>query len=251
MQSVTVPLALAAGFASFASPCFVPLLPAYLALVAGDPNAPARGATASRAAAFVVGFTVVFVAAWASLGLLSDLLGAQRGTARVLAGLVLVVLGLHLAGVFRLPVLDRQHRLLERIGRLSPVAAAAHRAPEGDSPAGGIPAQHLRAGLLGAAFAAGWTPCIGPILAAVIGVATLTETAGSGLVLLLAYSLGLGLPFVLVALGAQSLHRRISALGRHRVGVSAVSGLAVAATGIAMATGLLGRLSGLLPQPPI
>ncbi len=230
MTTVTLPLAALAGLVSFASPCFLPVVPAVLASIVGGEARAGRTRAASLALAFVGGFTVVFVAMWASLGTVGALLGEHRATLRVLAGVVLVALGLQVAGLLRLPLLERQVRALESL------PGNETRAPS-----------HRRAFLVGLAFAAGWTPCIGPILGAVVGVAATGDAPIEGLALLLAYSLGLGLPLVLVALGADSVRRRFSGLRRHQHAVSVLTGAAIALTGLALATDLLSRVGGLLP----
>lgn len=241
MSAVTVPLATLAGVVSFASPCFLPIVPAYVSYVAGDhgtgtaTGAAAAGAgrhtrlrAAAQALVFVAGFTLVFVSLWVSLGLVGYALADHRDLLRILGGAVLLLMGLHLAGLLRLSVLLRQVRL--------PLPA----------PAAGRP-RVGRSFLLGVAFAAGWTPCIGPILGGVIGLATTTGSVGEGTVLLLAYSLGLGLPFVLVAVGAESLTRRLSWLRRHHDAVSFVAGLLLVALGFLMITDRFGQLAGLVP----
>ncbi|WP_289017186.1 cytochrome c biogenesis CcdA family protein [uncultured Ornithinimicrobium sp.] len=235
MSAVTVPLATLAGVVSFASPCFLPIVPAYVSYVAGDDAGAGTGAgghtrlrAAAQALVFVAGFTLVFVSLWVSLGLVGYALADHRDLLRVLGGAVLLLMGLHLAGVLQLSVLLRQVRL--------PLPA----------PVPGRP-RVGRSFLLGVAFAAGWTPCIGPILGGVIGLATTTGSVGEGTVLLLAYSLGLGLPFVLVAVGAESLTGRLSWLGRHHDAVSLVAGLLLVALGFLMITDRFGQLAGLVP----
>ncbi len=255
MTTVTLPLAVAAGLASFASPCFLPVVPAVVAQVVGDGRARGRGAV-TRAAAFVVGFSIVFVAVWASLGLVGQVLGDHRDLARVLGGVLLVVMGLHLAGLVEIPLLHRQWRL--STGPVGPVGSAGSTGSTG--PAGPAsdrtgtlvprPDQrtpgHRRALLMGLAFGAGWTPCIGPILGAVIGVAS-GETMADGALLLIAYCLGLGLPLLAVAGGAGVVGSRWSALRRRAALVEVTSGAIVALTGVALVANLFGRLAATLP----
>ena len=143
-------------------------------------------------------------------------------------GAILVVLGLHLAGWIDLAVLSRSLRL--------PIRPRLDTAPSAP-----------RSFVLGLAFAAGWTPCIGPILAAVIGLATTTGSVGQGIVLLLAYSLGLGVPFVLVAIGADAVARRLSWLRTHQRVVSIVSGGFLITVGFLMITDRFERLAALVP----
>lgn len=231
MSTVTIPLAAAAGVLSFASPCFLPIVPAYVTYVAGDQHRGARSARVralGQASAFVAGFTLVFVSVWVLLGLIGTSIADSRGILRILAGAVLVVLGLHLAGWIDLAVLSRTVRI--------PLRPRLDTAPSGP-----------RSFVLGLAFAAGWTPCIGPILAAVIGLATTTGSVGQGIVLLLAYSLGLGVPFVLVAVGADAVARRLTGLRAHQRAVSTISGVFLLTVGFLMITDRFERLAALVP----
>lgn len=232
MSGVTLPLAALAGVVTFASPCFLPIVPAYVGYVAGEESGrrttKARLRTLAQALSFVAGFTLVFVSVWVLLGLMGHVLVDHRATLRVLGGAVLIVLGLHVAGVLRLSVLLREVRLPVRM-------------PSDATPRAG------RSFLLGLAFAAGWTPCVGPVLSGVIGLATTTGSVGEGTVLLLAYSLGLGLPFVLVALGAEALTHRLSWLQRHHDGIGVVAGVLLVGLGFLMVTDRFARLAGLAP----
>lgn len=226
---LSAPVAALAGVVSFASPCFLPIVPVFVAYLVGTDAAGARRRAAlAQALTFVLGFTTVFVGLWASIGLVGYLIGDHRDLLRIGGGVVLVVLGLHVAGLVRLPVLDRSVR-------------AAVRVDLAQRPT------YRRSALLGLAFGAGWTPCIGPILGGVLGLATAGESVGQGTVLLLAYALGLGVPFVLVALGATAVSRRLSWLTRHQGAVAVVSGLFLGSTGLLMITDLFSRLAGLAP----
>ena len=231
MSTVTIPLAAAAGVLSFASPCFLPIVPAYVTYVAGDRVRDSRAArirALTQAGAFVAGFTLVFVSVWVLLGLVGTSVADSRGILRVVAGAMLVVLGLHLGGWIDLSVLSRSLRI--------PFRPRLDRAPSAP-----------RSFVLGLAFAAGWTPCVGPILAAVIGLATTTGSVGQGVVLLLAYSLGLGVPFVLVAVGADAVARRLSWLRSHQRAVSTASGVFLIGVGFLMITDRFERLAALVP----
>lgn len=243
MDAVTLPLALVAGVVSFASPCFLPIVPVYVGYLAGgDPHAgtPARRTTLAQASAFVLGFSLVFVGVWASIGVVGYALGEYRSWLRVVGGAVLIVMGLHVAGLIEIPVLHRTLRAGGGSLRASGASAA--------TPGHGLGAPSLRrSGLLGLAFGAGWTPCIGPILGGVIGLASVSGTVGQGAVLLAAYCVGLGLPFVLVALGAQEIHRRLGVLRRHETAVALTSGALLVAAGFLIVTDLFARVSGLFP----
>jgi cytochrome c-type biogenesis protein len=239
-------VAFAAGLVSFASPCCLPLVPVYVGFIVGsdaDRVRPARSAAFRQSLAFVLGFTVVFVALWASIGLVGYALRDHVSLLRQLGGAVLVVMGLHVAGLISLPVLGRQAGAGANMGRL------LQRRPDGT-----VIEQAPRVGrsvLFGVVFAAGWTPCIGPILSGIIGLASLRSDVGQGTVLLLAYALGLGIPFILVALGADSLRQRLGWFARHDAAVSVVTGSMLVIVGFLMMTNLLMRLSQFFPTIPV
>ncbi len=262
--NLTLALAVAAGLISFLSPCVLPLVPAYLgqltavAVAGGDPAArPSRWLAVRHAAAYVIGFGLIFTLLGVTATFAGGPLFGSLEQLRQIGGVILVVMGLSLAGVLRIPVLDRAWRPLET-GAASAVASAtgtiALAPPASAAGAGASRGDRLgrrlvgdRTGLaasfgLGAIFAVGWTPCIGIILG---GILTLAATSGStlqGAFLLLGYSLGLGIPFL--ALGA--LYDRAPAilrpLVRHGRTVSLIGGLLVIAIGVAMITGWLGLL---------
>jgi cytochrome c-type biogenesis protein len=240
--NITLAVAFAAGLVSFASPCCLPLVPVYVGFIVGsdaDRVRPARSAAFRQSLAFVLGFTVVFVALWASIGLVGYALRDHVSLLRQLGGAVLVVMGLHVAGLISLPVLGRQAGAGANMGRL------LQRRPDGT-----VIEQAPRVGrsvLFGVVFAAGWTPCIGPILSGIIGLASLRSDVAQGTVLLLAYALGLGIPFILVALGADSLRQRLGWFARHDVAVSVVTGSMLVIVGFLMMTNLLVRLSQFFP----
>lgn len=234
-MGITLPLALLAGIVSFASPCFLPIVPAFLGQLVGtdlEGHPPPRRVALGSSLLFVAGFSLVFVALWASLGLIGVWLESHRTVLRIVGGSVLIVLGLHVSGLVRVALLDHQVRL--------PLGSATPRRP-GERPG------YLRAALLGLGFGAGWTPCIGPVLGGIIGLAAVAGSAGRGFVLLMAYCIGLGLPFVLVALGASAVTERLAWFQRHHVGVSLVSGALLIITGFLIITDLFTRLSALFP----
>jgi cytochrome c-type biogenesis protein len=184
MDSISFAVAFLAGLLSFLSPCVLPLVPAYLGFISGmsfddlQDNAPRR-AVLVPAAFFVLGFSLIFLMLGASATLIGQVFRQYQDWIARIGGVVIVVFGLHLLGVFRLTPLLREKRL--------------HLA---SSPKGYIGA--MGAGL---AFGAGWTPCIGPVLATLLTWAMVRETMWSGMGLLVGYSLGLAVPFILVALG--------------------------------------------------
>lgn len=242
MTGITLPLAILAGIVSFASPCCLPLVPVFVSYLVGttpedSPNA--RRIALRHALVFVLGFSAVFVTLWASIGLIGYVLGDYRNVLRMVGGAALIVMGLHVAGLIEISALYRQVRIPVGAGVGGPTAADP-------SPAAVAPS-YRRSVLLGVAFAAGWTPCIGPILGGIIGLASVTGSLAQGTVLLIAYALGLGIPFVLVAVGLTEVSRRLGWLRRHHAGVSIVSGALLILTGFLMITDLFSKLSGLTP----
>jgi cytochrome c-type biogenesis protein len=220
-------LAFGAGVLSFLSPCVLPLVPAYIGHLAGaslSPDAPAvqRATTLSHALAFVLGFTTVFVLFWTIIRVVDlYVFPGFVNYVRQIGGVVLIVMGLHVAGVFRIPLLYREKRI--------------HLAPRG---APSLPMSFA----VGVLFAAGWTPCIGPILSGIIGLATFTDTMAQGAVLLASYSLGLGVPFLVTAFALGSAALFLKRLNRYFGVIEAISGTFLIAVGVLMLTGLFLRL---------
>lgn len=221
-----MPVALLAGLVSFASPCFLPIVPVFVGqLVGSDPRHVDRRVALANSTAFVVGFSLVFIAMWASLGLVGRSIGPWAHHARILGGAVLVFLGLHVAGLLRIPFLDSVVRARMPGGRASA----------------------LRAGLIGVVFAAGWTPCIGPVLGGILAMATASATVWSGLALMVAYCLGLGLPIIAVALGSARVTRHFDWFRRHHVAISLATGALLVIVGFLIVTNMFSRLAGLMP----
>ena len=226
-MEITLPVALLAGLVSFASPCFLPIVPAFVGQLVGTGAGRVSGRAAlGNALCFVAGFSAVFIALWASLGMVGRSLGPYAVYARIAGGAVLVFMGLHVAGVLSIGPLNGMVRASMPRGSASP----------------------LRAGLMGVVFGAGWTPCIGPILSGILALATMSATAWSGLSLMSAYCLGLGAPIVAVALGSAQVTRRFDWFRRHHVGVSLASGSLLVAVGFLMITNLFAKLVGLVPE---
>ncbi len=221
---VSYSVAFAAGFVSFASPCVLPLVPAYLGVVSGvgfDDFEKRRWAVFFPTLAFVIGFTLVFTALGASVGLAGTQLLEHRHALEIAGGLFVIAMGLVLLGR-GVPMFLMQDRRLHRAMR---------------------PATLIGAGIAGAAFAFGWTPCIGPTLGAAL---TLAAGSGSWLLggsLLMVYGLGLGIPFLLAGL---FIHQATSAMGilkRHVRLISQVGAVLLIVFGILMVTGLMTRLN--------
>jgi cytochrome c-type biogenesis protein len=240
MTGVGILLALLAGVVSFASPCCLPLVPAYVGYMVGaapDGIDNRRVIALRQSLAFVAGFSVVFIALWASVGVIGYLFRDYVSLLREIGGAVLVFMGLHVAGVINVAALYREVRL--------PVGPFAGSTSFGGGP---VPPSYGRSALLGVTFAAGWTPCVGPILGGIIGLASVSSSVGEGTVLLVAYALGLAIPFVLVAVGATSVSDRLGWFRDHHTLVSAVTGAMLVAVGVLMITNTFAQLSRLVPS---
>ncbi len=217
---LALPVALLAGLVSFASPCVLPLVPGYLAYIggfadgrSGASDSRGRMRLASGVGLFILGFAVVFVAFGIAFGAAGFWLIQWRDLITRIAGVVVIALGLVFAG--RLGWFQRTIK-----PRWQPVAGIA-----------GAP-------LLGAIFAIGWTPCIGPTLAAILGISLDGGSPWHGAVLGLAYALGLGIPFLLVALGFGWAARSIAFLRRHIRAINLAGGVLLVAIGVLMVSGL-------------
>ncbi|MGD8369001.1 MAG: cytochrome c biogenesis protein CcdA [Desulfobacterales bacterium] len=184
-ESVTYPAALAAGILSFFSPCVLPLIPAYFTFITGysldrlttEENARLRGRVVGATVAYVLGFSTVFILMGASASFLGGMIGTHRDTIRIVGGVVIIVLGLHISGIFHIRGLDVEKRLQTRRRPL-----------------------HLAGTyLVGMAFGAGWSPCIGPLLGSILILAGSQQTVAEGVFLLAVYSAGLAIPFLLIS----------------------------------------------------
>ena len=243
MTVVGVLVAFLAGIVSFASPCCLPLVPVYVSYLVGTtpPGAPdARRVALRQATAFVAGLTVVFVALWASVGLVGYALRDYVDVLRLVGGAVLIVMGLHVAELISISALYRQVRV--------PTGRLVRPPSGGGGTATMVAPSYTRSALFGAAFAAGWTPCVGPILGGIIGLASLSSSVGQGTVLLVVYAMGLGVPFILVAAAATEVNTRLLWFRRHSTGVSLVTGAMLIVIGFLMITNLFARLSGVMPS---
>jgi cytochrome c-type biogenesis protein len=220
MENGALPLlALAAGALSFSSPCTLPLVPGYLGYMSGVSSS--RGRTVAAAGLFVIGFAVVFTSLGAVASELGSLLLLHRPLIEKLAGALIVVLGLFVLGLAPLPFLMREGRPF--LDRIRP------------GPSGAL--------LLGAAFAFGWTPCVGPVLGSILLLASGQRTVAAGALLLFLYSLGLGLPFLAAALFLDRFRSVSAWLRRHAAPINAAGGLLLVAMGALV---FLGRLDQVL-----
>lgn len=226
-DSINVAVAFAAGILSFLSPCVLPLVPAYLTYVTGlsaeEMDGARRSEVLASALAFVLGLSLVLSVFGLGVTAIGQALGDYQGLMTRLGGAFVIVLGLHTAGLLRLPALYREKRVdfLQFRGRGATGAF-----------------------LMGGAFGIGWTPCVGAILGSILTLASQSDTLGRGTLLLFAYSLGLGVPFILVALGIKRAFGVLGSIKRHLRTVELASGTLLVATGVLLFTDRLLLLTG-------
>jgi len=237
IQNVSIPAALIAGLVSFLSPCVLPLVPPYLIYLTGatighvesdEPASASKRATMMSAGLFVLGFSTVFVALGASASVVGHLLQALQVrllelklplvnvslSLSFLAGVVIIVMGLHFLGLTRIGFLMKEGRL--------PIPKPV-----------GLWGSYV----MGLAFAFGWTPCIGPILSAILSIAAAEGTVAKGAGLLAVYSAGLGVPFLIAAFMIEQFSSAFARMKRHLVNVERAMGILLVITGIGFLTG--------------
>ena len=231
-SQLSMGVAFAAGLASFLSPCVLPLVPIYLAQLVGqgvyqavpDTYEPApRLMTFLHAATFVIGFTLAFVALGATASTLGSFLNTNQILLRQVGGILLVLIGLHLTGILKIPFLYWQKRFAFHPNRPGYVASL----------------------LIGIIFAIGWTPCIGVILGPILALAANAATLRQGVLLLLAYSLGLGIPFLLLGLGVDQGGKILKWLKPHLGKIEIGTGIVMIAVGCMIFFNLLTYLNAL------
>jgi cytochrome c-type biogenesis protein len=229
INDVSIPAALIAGLVSFLSPCVLPLVPPYLIYLTGatieqvandGTVSSSRRAVMISAVMFVLGFSTVFVALGASASLVGALVRAWSAELSIVAGIIIIVMGLHFLGLTRISLLMREGRL--------PMPK---------------PVGLWGAYVMGLAFAFGWTPCIGPILAAILSVAAAEATVSKGAGLLAVYSLGLGIPFLIAAFMVEQFSTVFSRMKRHLATVERAMGVLMVITGIGFLTGAISSVS--------
>jgi cytochrome c-type biogenesis protein len=226
---VTIFAALFAGLLSFLSPCVLPLVPPYLVYLAGtslerfadaEPEPRVRWETVGAACLFVAGFSTVFVALGASASVFGSLIRAYADKLAIVAGIVIIVMGLHFLGLTRLALLYRE----KRVTMPKPVGLWG-------------------AYVMGLAFAFGWTPCIGPILAVILAVAASEATVAKGAGLLAVYSLGLGIPFLCAAFAVEPFAKFLARFRGYLPMVEKTMGALLVLTGVAFLTGFVSEAS--------
>ncbi|MBI2186989.1 MAG: cytochrome c biogenesis protein CcdA [Acidobacteria bacterium] len=235
-ENVTLLAAFGAGILSFISPCVLPLIPGYLSYISGLSLDEMRGTTVAAGTgaavavaapvaarrqvvlaslAFILGFTIVFVALGASATAIGQYVMARLSILGKIAGAVVILFGLHTMGVLRIEWLYQEKRV-----------QTSQQRPEG----------FLGAALVGMAFAFGWTPCLGPILAGILAVAATQDTVGQGVQLLSAYSIGLGVPFFAAALAINRFFAAFARIRRHYHKIEIVSGALLVVIGVLIFT---------------
>ena len=234
-------IAFLAGFVSFVSPCVLPLVPAYLSFLTGSTleelqssmAAPARARVIAHAVAFIIGFTIVFVALGASASAIGGVLKTNRHIIAQVGGVIIIILGLQMVGVFRLKFLAMDKRLHLQPGNRS----------------------FFMSGIVGVAFAAGWSPCIGPILAAILAIASQAGGAAQGAWLLFIYSMGLAVPFIALALAFGAVLPALNRMKRFLPALEIAAGVFMILVGIVLVNDwflpLSGRLYQYVPTPKI
>jgi len=232
MTQIPYIVAFSGGLLSFFSPCVLPLVPAYLANLAGvtaiDPQTRKSYLPALfHSLSFVLGFSLIFIILGASVGLIGTSITAYSVLLRQIAGGLIIAFGVFLIAAFKLPWLNYEKRL--------------------NTKAGSNPG-YLRSIGIGAAFALGWTPCIGPILGAILTLAWSSQTAAEGALLLTIYSLGLGIPFIILGLVWGTIMPLWKSINRYLWVISIVSGVLLIIVGILMLTGNLAWLGQLVPS---
>jgi cytochrome c-type biogenesis protein len=221
-ENVTLIAALGAGFLSFISPCVLPLIPGYLSFVSGvsleemrdEHAAAARRQVVVTSLAFILGFSLVFIALGASASAVGKFLFSNQNILGKVAGVLVIVFGLHTMHVFRIPFLETEKRLQ----------------------AGAKPKTLIGAVMVGMAFGFGWTPCIGPILAGILLLAGAKETVLEGVIMLAVYSLGLGIPFLLTALAINKFFAASKRIRKHYHKIELASGALLIGIGVLLFT---------------
>jgi cytochrome c-type biogenesis protein len=221
-ESVGFPLAFSAGLVSFLSPCVLPLFPSYLSFITGmsvdrlasDVTAGTRARVLLHSAAFIAGFTLVFVSLGASFSAAGQFFFGYRDWIRVAGGALIIVFGLYIAGFLRVGIFARTKQLQIR----------------------SKPAGYMGSFAVGLAFAIGWTPCVGPILGTILTIASNDKTVQQGIALLLAYSAGLGLPFLLSSIALGGFLKFFKRYRPFIPAVERVAGILLVAVGVLVVT---------------
>ena len=226
MKDISILLAFSAGLLSFLSPCVLPLVPGYISYLAGttieEPsNDKAKFVTLYKALEFVLGFSIIFILMGLSITSLGKLLITHKDLFRKIGGTLIVLFGVHTLGILKVKLFYREKRFLHFNKIKGPFSSI----------------------IMGMAFAAGWTPCIGPILSTILIYATSMDSIAKGVLLLVIYSLGLAVPFILTALAIESFTKNIKKFSKYLPFISYISGTLMILIGIMIFTNTLAILS--------
>ena len=235
LESVSIITAFGFGLLSFISPCVLPIVPGYISFISGVSFDELQNTNDRRAlrkkvivncTAFIAGFSIVFIALGASATAVGQFLHDQINLISKIAGGVIIIFGLHMTGIYRIPFLNYEKRFNTT----------------------SKPIGLIGAGLVGMAFAFGWTPCIGPMLAAILAIASQQDTVWKGITLLGFYSLGLGVPFLLTGLSITAFYNAFNKMKRHLHKIEIAGGILLVAVGLLIMTNYLTILSGYLSK---
>ena len=230
MDNVGILTAFIFGLLSFISPCVLPIVPGYLSFISGVSfeemqNSENRSRVRKRILAnsvfFIIGFSLIFISLGASATAVGQFLREQLNLMSKIAGVIIIIFGLHMMGLFKISFLNYEKRFQTQAKPLGLLGAF----------------------VVGLAFAFGWTPCIGPILAAILAIASQQDTVGKGIVLLTSYSLGLGIPFFLTGLSLTAFYNLFNKLKQHLHKVEVVGGVLLVVVGVLIMTNYLTILS--------
>ena len=232
-DNISIIVAFGGGIFSFLSPCVLPLVPSYLSFVTGmsfddlrtsDLNIHLRQKVVLSSLFFVLGFSMVFIALGASFGLFGRFFASHQQIIKIIAGLIIIFFGLYIAGIFKVPFFMKSKELV---------------------PLKSKPAGYVGSTLIGISFGTAWTPCIGPILGAILTLAASTRGMSGGMILLTAYSMGLAIPFILAAWGIGSFLNAIRKYGRFLHGIQITGGIILIIVGLLIVTGYFNVLNSL------
>jgi cytochrome c-type biogenesis protein len=230
-ENLTIFAAFFAGLLSFISPCVLPLIPVYLGYLSGStitgPEPPPRKLVFTHALLFVGGFTLVFVAFGALAGLLGSVLFTLTEYMVWVGGVILIIFGLHVMGIITIPIFNQQKRM--EYG-------------QGQAPS------YARSGLIGMTFAAGWTPCIGPILGVILTLGLNSQNVGLAAFYLFVYSMGLAVPFLVTAWMLSAATSRLKKINRYLPVIERVSGAFIIIVGVLLLTGTFTWLNAVFNQ---
>ncbi|OCL26695.1 cytochrome c biogenesis protein CcdA [Orenia metallireducens] len=203
MENISISIAFSAGFISFLSPCVLPLVPAYVSYITGSTAEQGKVFTLIRAIAFVIGFSIIFILMGASASYLGRIFAYYKPLFTKISAILIIIFGLHMSGLLKVNLLYKQFRFSEPKEVSNWVSSI----------------------VIGMAFAAGWTPCVGTVLGSILLYAGTEATLSSGILLLIFYSLGLGIPFIITAVFINKFTRLSPKINRYLPVISKISGI--------------------------